>query len=202
MTHMAVTSTSVDGEIVPPTGGDPDLQPPTYEITRLTVKPHPTSPRPAPRPAEPSIGRRPLLAPYAPNRRPPFPPGTPTNDRNRRNSRSVELQTRHEISKELCLSLATGPPPIGCQPSLTRAMATGPPISKSPAIAQLVPLPAIAQRSRRRSFTSHHYGELLVCDELCNPRFGFHTKYLNKISDDSVRRMMTGGRRFSGRREL
>ncbi|GMN64121.1 hypothetical protein TIFTF001_033195 [Ficus carica] len=81
---------------------------------------------------------------------------TPTNARNRRNSRFVELQTRHKISKELCLSLTTDPPPIGFQPSLTRAMATGPPILESPAIAQLTPLPAVVQRSRRRSLASLH----------------------------------------------
>ncbi|GMN54574.1 hypothetical protein TIFTF001_023701 [Ficus carica] len=81
---------------------------------------------------------------------------TPTNARNQQNSISVGLQTHHEISKELCLLSANGPPPIGCRPSLTRAMAIGPPISESPPIAQLVPWPAIAQRSRRRSLTGHH----------------------------------------------
>ncbi|GMN27443.1 hypothetical protein TIFTF001_041033 [Ficus carica] len=45
-------------------------------------------------------------------------------------------------------------------------------------------------------------GELLVCEELRNPKFGFHTKSLNRISGYSVRSMMASGRRFSGRREL
>ncbi|GMN36361.1 hypothetical protein TIFTF001_005951 [Ficus carica] len=50
--------------------------------------------------------------------------GTPTNTRNRQNSKFVEFQIIHEISKELCLSWAIGLPPISCRPSLTRAMAT------------------------------------------------------------------------------
>lgn len=57
-------------------------------------------------------------------------------------------------------------------------------------------------KSKKKSRQPSLNGELLVCEELCNPRSGFHTKSLNRISDDNVHWMMAGGRRFSRQREL